>query len=1120
MSDDKQKIVWKKSSASTSQNNDVNKNSHERIFDDDTLIDLSQRHALQKTQNKTEVPSETIDSLKEDIEKMLQEIETSDSAGIQEKREESPKESAAVGAALAAISEKKQEKQEKQEEEVSIDSIRESIQQELTSSQKQEGVIEKQTEKLLKEKEKKRGVEQTYYSDLSQAMGANRPETMSELLQKAKFEKQEKEIFSFKSKKNLLYIMGSILLFIGVIFIGGLLLKKPKEVRYITSKRVPALVYSDKDTGITLNKTEKEKAKQAIRKVIEMKIPDDSIHQIYYASRDNLGNVRRIGLKQVFDITDVHPPKLLYDNVENEFMHGVYRTDKNHPFLILKALSYDRAFEGMKEWEPTMIDDLATYLDLPKEAGDRSLLESGFSDDLIKNKNVRVARFLPREIDKKGGVFDFLDKKNSEESKISFFHKKINTFKRMLAGFIVHGSQHVYAQVAPTTSKGEKNICYESQKECKSTKQTCYKNGVIVPYNENDSDIVCRYEYQIVPYDPQSTDQLCSDILVPNGQVIRKGENGFELALTSPNFSCRHVVDANGSFDNIPEEKFVCFDIQTGNKLENSEAVPEYEKWCFETYQCRAFICRDRSGQTVHVSKQGQPGIQCGSGPIIPMDQVDTFQGQKICRSYPELLNIQNINDKNICFDQDGNYIEGYSPASPGGYLPSEINCIVPVNRRVTMCVTIDNKVEVNDPNKPDGYYKFCFQPLDGSTSNIDEQFQEDTEELKQKAAMIGYEIKAIAVLMHLAFPNLQIEVGGNTLDVAQTLNDTSNLFLEYSYGNILEEKFARDAVGVARNLEIILNYLDPDGTANENENGKLTLIGRLRRVIDFIKRMLGMSHNVAWTTFGNRWPNGIPLPEGGVIYAGQSIETVEPVQQALSLIGLMDPISVNGQLDLVTQDAISTFQSLNGIPQTGVIDTTTINVLNNIIAGQGSLYGGATAASIDDYFNNQNIGVGSYNTDVQNLQMILYAEGYDVTDIDGLFDSDLCTALMKYQEDNNLEISDASAGCMLNASTLESLNNLIKGKGYLGSGFSLNANGYLQGTHVFEGKLGPGVVDFGVNQAEADSLKEGDIVLMYTFLDEKTILITRHESVIDEIIKRRALNDIFNKDTKTMETN
>jgi peptidoglycan hydrolase-like protein with peptidoglycan-binding domain len=155
-------------------------------------------------------------------------------------------------------------------------------------------------------------------------------------------------------------------------------------------------------------------------------------------------------------------------------------------------------------------------------------------------------------------------------------------------------------------------------------------------------------------------------------------------------------------------------------------------------------------------------------------------------------------------------------------------------------------------------------------------------------------------------------------------------------------------------------------------------------------------------------------------------------------------------------------------------------------------------------------MGLGAFSQEVQNLQLLLYGEGYDISSFDGIFDEELCLAVQQYQADNGLELADPN-DCQLSVETIESLNNTIREGNYLGSGFAVGANGALEGTGVFLGTFGPGTVSFEVSEAEANSLREGDVVLMYTFLDEETILITSHESVITEIIKRRAFNDIFN---------
>jgi len=178
------------------------------------------------------------------------------------------------------------------------------------------------------------------------------------------------------------------------------------------------------------------------------------------------------------------------------------------------------------------------------------------------------------------------------------------------------------------------------------------------------------------------------------------------------------------------------------------------------------------------------------------------------------------------------------------------------------------------------------------------------------------------------------------------------------------------------------------------------------------------------------------------------------------------------------------------------------------MVVGAGNLFGGE-AATINDFFTQQ-MGLGTFNEEVRNLQMVLYNEGYDISEFDGIYDREVCNALIKYQEDQGLEIAEPNE-CIISLDTLDQLNTTIRENNYLGSGYTVNANGTLEGNGEFLGSLGPGSVSFVVNTAEANSLREGDVILLYTFLDESTILITRHESVINEIIERRAFENIFN---------
>ncbi len=223
-----------------------------------------------------------------------------------------------------------------------------------------------------------------------------------------------------------------------------------------------------------------------------------------------------------------------------------------------------------------------------------------------------------------------------------------------------------------------------------------------------------------------------------------------------------------------------------------------------------------------------------------------------------------------------------------------------------------------------------------------------------------------------------------------------------------------------------------------------------------------------------------------------------------------MDSSSPEGQLDVLTQETLRDFQTINGLNPSGVIDQQTANLIQSIVrglAGDVTLYGGSGIAAINDYIDGTNVGLSAYNEDVQALQIFLYAEGYPIPQIDGFFDRNTLEALQQFQRDHNLPVTTGEPGDMkINDETLNLINGMIQEKNYLGSGFELK-DGKLVGTGVLEGTFGPGFVG---EKVFADEFKKGDTVLMYTFIDEHTLLVTTHESVIKEIIKRLALSDLF----------
>lgn len=1010
------------------------------------------------------------------------------------------------------------------------------------------------------------GVNKTYYTDLGDAMSSNKPQTMSELLKKSAFEKKEEAVLSPTSRKNLVYIVGTILLLLISLGTWLVIFQPNSQPEFITEQRVSSLVYSDQDLGINITGLETFRTKEAIRDVIERDQSSDSLSQIYYVQSNNQNNLRRLGVKDIFDHTQNQTPELLYNNIENEFMHGVYTSDKNYPFIILKALSYDRAFDGMREWEPTMIDDLATYFDLPPEATDRSLLEDGFSDDLIENKNVRVARYIPRESDRRG-ILDLLNigGNSSDNQTQTGSQPDINSpspyedfidpnlFEDEAEGDLSFNIMDIFkasfrtplvlAQndggiggtfISDTVNQGgSTTVCYRSERKCIDL-----LTGQNLPGNTTPSTTVTCYD----------------DIQAPNPVTGAIGEMFTpEEVAGQDGFVCREVlsggdvIETTGTDIETLNTTPVCFDPITGNRIDSedsdSDEITSPQAMCFTPYQCKRIACF-QGNQEVSSASEGQPGVSCR----VTNDVVEyTTDVRKSCVQFNELLTLQKLDNLNICFDEFGRFvsvndnIQTLEDYYENGSLASQqsaqqilqsgaaFSCISPQSRNKRLCLTTDDSIidgtDINPLEStgndtvtyPEGIVT-CFEPLSGSIQNssgLSEMYETGlNEDIRALAATIAQQLELLA--------GISSGFGLFDNETSDTLDETAQVFWQIAYANILENEIIMTIASTTRKLEILLNRIEPLAP-----NSQVVL--DLRAIIQFIKEALGLQYNVGWVTLAGNLPEGVNIYPGDDLATGEGIEAV---QEALVLLGLLDPLSVSGELDLVTQQALATLQGINGVGPVGsgdgvngegginggqgsiaidqvYIDTETLQLLQQMVTASSGIYNGGQSASIEDFFS-EIIGLGAFNEEVMSLQVLLYGLGYDISGFDGIFDEEVCLALQQYQVDNDLEPADSN-DCQVSPETMQSLNDTIRNGGYLGSGFAVNSNGSLEGNGNFLGTFGPGAVNFDVPEVEANSLREGDVVLLYTFLDEETILITRDEVVINEVIQRRALDDIFN---------
>ncbi len=115
--------------------------------------------------------------------------------------------------------------------------------------------------------------------------------------------------------------------------------------------------------------------------------------------------------------------------------------------------------------------------------------------------------------------------------------------------------------------------------------------------------------------------------------------------------------------------------------------------------------------------------------------------------------------------------------------------------------------------------------------------------------------------------------------------------------------------------------------------------------------------------------PPATPAPAATGLKQGSTGDAVKEVQMRLKALGLYNG-AIGGNFGPSTEAAVKAFQKMKGLPQSGVVDQTTLDKLR----------GGQAPAS------STSIGKGATGNDVKEVQLILTALGFYKSSVDGKF--------------------------------------------------------------------------------------------------------------------------------------
>lgn len=237
-------------------------------------------------------------------------------------------------------------------------------------------------------------VVRTYHQDMYHIMGTNDPRTMSTLLQEVRHEEAVKASTTLVSPKNRILLLASVLcIIVGIAALGFVFYRNYATTRALQEGQSLSLIQAETHTNVTLANNELFKNRERIQLGLQVSLPLETINHLFF-TQETLSGLSRLGFSQVIEQTGGAVPASLAETLDEQFMYGVYRSSQMLPFLILRVNDYDDAFEGMRTWEPLMLNHLGFLFQLP-DALQTTITKTVFTDAIIANRTVRIARYVP-----------------------------------------------------------------------------------------------------------------------------------------------------------------------------------------------------------------------------------------------------------------------------------------------------------------------------------------------------------------------------------------------------------------------------------------------------------------------------------------------------------------------------------------------------------------------------------------------------------------------------------------------------------------------------------------------------------------------------------------------------
>lgn len=242
--------------------------------------------------------------------------------------------------------------------------------------------------KITHDRTEKPKVVKTFMDDVTHELEDGKDGIIKKIIHSEEQSEEEKINQSPQSRKNKLFLFFGIFLFL--VSLGALIFFfKNREVPSVpVDKQFVPIIFTDKNVLVELANLKKEEIGDSVfKEVKEVAIKPREIQGIYPTL-----NKAPVYLKNFISIIEGGPVLTPENFVDDNFLMGVVKNDNktNSFFILMKMRSISDVFSAMREWETKMFLDLYRFFGISLSQDTKYLLNKGFENGIVENKNARV----------------------------------------------------------------------------------------------------------------------------------------------------------------------------------------------------------------------------------------------------------------------------------------------------------------------------------------------------------------------------------------------------------------------------------------------------------------------------------------------------------------------------------------------------------------------------------------------------------------------------------------------------------------------------------------------------------------------------------------------------------